>query len=170
MRVLAIVVGVVLALAGVAWVGYKVMLPRAFVAVGRGAIDSEKSVEVLRVRTGPNTLDFSGKPVEAGAQHKYVMLDLRINAPAGKSKLDDFQLVREKVSDPSGGGNIGDNTDRDYFYWAYIDANGSPITEVPATQAPFRAPVLRSRFQRAQPVATDSIGATTGVRCSSRRG
>jgi hypothetical protein len=137
MRALAIVAGVTCVLAVAAWVGYKVVLPRAFVAVGRGAIDSEESVEVLRVRTGPSTLDFNGKPVEAGPHHKYVMVDLRINAPAGKSKLDDFQLVREKVSDLGGGENIGDNMDRDYFYWAYLDASGDPITEVPATQAPF---------------------------------
>ncbi len=141
MKTLALI-GAVLAVSAVAaWVGYRVLLSRALVATGRGAIEDERLVQVVRVQTAKAAVGYDGKPVDAGSESNYVLIDLRVDAPPDRMDFDDFQLVRGKARRVGEEENVGDNTDRQYFYWCYLDALGKTALEMPTLQQPFMARV-----------------------------
>jgi len=115
MKVFAVIAGVLVTLAVLAWAGYRALRPRAFVAVGRGTLNDVRLIQVTTTRSAPSTMDFNGKAVDAGPEHKYVLIDVRINAPAGKVDFDDFQLVKEKAPKLGEEQNMGDHADLGYF-------------------------------------------------------
>jgi hypothetical protein len=141
MKALA-VIGAVLAVLGVAaWLGYRALLSRALVAGGRGAIKDARVVQVVRVQTAKAAMGYDGKPVDAGPESDYVLIDLRVDAPPDRVDFDDFQLVRGKVPQVGDEENVGDNTDRQYFYWCFVDAVGNAVLEMPTLGQPFMARV-----------------------------
>ena len=138
MKLLTVSVIVLVALVALAWVGYRLLLPRAFVSAGRGALGDARLVQLAATRSAESARDFNGAAVEAGPEHKFVLIDVRIDAPADKVDFDDFQLVREKAARLGEERNVGNNDDRDQFYWAYLDEAGNQVAEVPAAR-PFPA-------------------------------
>ena len=139
MRGFAIAAGILVALAIAAFVAYRLIVPRLFVAAGRGAINDSALVRVTRVAHAESTLDYKGQTVQSGPNHRYVIIDCQIDAPADKVDFDDFQLVKDKAPSLGAEENVGSNADRDYFYWSFIDGSGHPVAEVPASSAPLRA-------------------------------
>ena len=138
MKLLTVSVVVLGALVALAWVGYHLVLPRAFVSAGRGALGDARLVQLTGTRSARSAQDWNGATVEAGPEHKFVLVDVRIDAPADKVDFDDFQLVREKAARPGDERNVGNNAEEDYFFWAYLDDAGNQIAEAPATR-PFPA-------------------------------
>lgn len=139
MRIAAIAIAVLLALVLAAFVAYRVLLPRAFVAMGRGALTETDAVQVIRVTTSGTALDFDGKPVDAGAGNKYALIDCRFSVPADKVDFDDFQLVKGHAAKLGDEENVGNHADRGYFFWTFLDAAGNPVSEVSGSVNPFNA-------------------------------
>ncbi|HUL04643.1 MAG TPA: hypothetical protein VLV16_15580 [Gemmatimonadales bacterium] len=138
---IGIVGGIVVVLAAV--VAYRVLTPHqaaqdALVSVGRGVITDVGTVTVIHAGVSPETVDYDGKTVQAGAGHQYVLLDCRIEAPSQDVDFDDFQLVRDRA--PLGHEvNVGNHADAGYFYWTYLDASGRPAGQTLATAKAFIA-------------------------------
>jgi hypothetical protein len=139
MRIVAIGGGVLLAVVLAAFVVYRVLLPRAFVVMGRGALAETGAVQVTRVATSSTAIDFSRKPVEAGAGHKYALIDCRFTVPSDKVDFHDFQLVKERSAKLGHEENVGDQADRSYFLWTFLDASSSPVSGVSGSSSPFHA-------------------------------
>jgi len=133
---------VVVVLAIAAWMAYRFLLVRSFVAAGRGALDSAQVVQVISVTSANSTLDFSGTIVQAGSDHKYALVDIHISAPAGKVDFNDFQLVKEKVS------QLGE--ERISATTATEITSIGPSLMQQATRLP-RYPARRTHLQRASP-------------------
>ena len=162
MKLLTVSAVVLIALVALAWVGYRLLLPRAFVAAGRGALGDARLVQLAGSRSARSAQDFNGAAVEAGPEHKFVLIDVRVDAPADKVDFDDFQLVREKAARLGEERNVGNNDERDHFYWSYLD---DAATRSPRRRArdPSRR-VSRSRSRRTRAPATSSTGVSTGAR------
>ncbi len=96
------------------------------------------------------TVNYSGKDVPAGAGHRYVLVDCRIEAPVDSVDFEDFQLVRDRAV-LGYETNVGDHEDDDYFYWSYLDGSGRPTSTVPIGTGPvaarlaFKVPVDAAR-------------------------
>lgn len=135
-RVLA---AVLLVVAVAAVVVRRTRAPRAFVTAGRGSVSDPRTISVTRVAVAPATLDYDGHEIQAGPDHAYVLLDCLITPPVDQVHFDDFQLVRDRAATLGAETNIGDNGDRDYFYWAFLDASGRPVSQPPAASGPFAA-------------------------------
>ena len=118
---------------------YRVLLPRAFVAAGRGALTETGSLQVIRVSTSGTALDFDGRPVEAGAGKKYALIDCRFNVPADKVDFDDFQLVKGHSAKLGDEENVGNHAERAYFFWTFLDGTDTPFSEVAGSLSPFNA-------------------------------
>jgi hypothetical protein len=134
MKLLTVSAVVLIALVALAWVGYRLLLPRAFVAAGRGALGDARVVQLAGSRSARSAQDFNGAAVEAGPEHKFVLIDVRIDAPADKVDFDDFQLVREKAARLGEERNVGNNDERDHFYWSYLDDAGNQVAEAPGAR------------------------------------
>jgi len=136
-----IVGGIVVVL--VAVVAYRLLTPHqttqeALVSLGRGVINDVGAVTVIRTGVSPETVDFDGRTVQAGAGHRYLLLDCRIAAPSQDVDFDDFQLVRDHAA-LGHEVNVGDHGDAGYFYWTYLDASGKPVGQTLATANAFIA-------------------------------
>lgn len=138
-RIAAIAIAVLVALVLAAFVAYRVLLPRAFVAMGRGALTETGALQVIRLTTSGTALNFDGKPVDAGAGNKYALIDCRFTVPAGEVDFDDFQLVRGRSAKLGDEENVGNHADRGYFFWTFLDSAGTSISEVSGSQNPFNA-------------------------------
>jgi len=139
MKIPAIAISILVIIGIAGYLAYRFLLPRAFVAAGRGVVNDSQVVTVDRVTTAETTADFSGVPVPAGPGYKYVLIDCTINAPAGQVDFDDFQLVKSKAATLGAEENVGDNADRNYFYWSFLDGSGQRLAEVANTQSPVHA-------------------------------
>lgn len=133
-----VIVGVVIA-AALGAVAYWSAAPRAFVSLGRGAIGNTNAVTVTSVTVGSEPVDYDGKRVEAGAGHKFVLLDCRFSVPVSQVSFDDFQLVRDRATTLGEEVNVGENDDGDAFYWSLLDGSARPVTELPGSTMPFTA-------------------------------
>jgi len=133
------IVAVVLAAVVAAALAYKVFAPGAPVTAGRGPLRNVNALNVTHVMVAPATLDYDGKQVLAGAGFAYVILDCKILAPASQVRFDDFQLVRDRAAKLGDEQNVGDNGDRDYFYWSFLDESGQPALQAPTQTGPFTA-------------------------------
>ena len=111
----------------------------SFIALGRGAISNIGAVSVIAVATASETMDYDGKRVQAGPDHKYVLLNCRFAVSPRQVNFDDFQLVRDSVGKVGQEANLGDNRDGDYFYWTFLDTSGRPVAELPGSTSPFAA-------------------------------
>jgi hypothetical protein len=131
--------GVVLVLVVAALAPYRSLAPRAFVAAGRGPVDDERTISVAHVAVAAATVYCDGKEVPAGPGFQYVRLDCRIAAPVNSVQFDDFQLVRDRAAKVGDETNLGDNGDRHYFYWAFLDPAGRPVTQLSGPAGPFTA-------------------------------
>ena len=138
MKLLTVSAVVLVALVALAWVGYRLLLPRAFVSAGRGAIRDVRLVQLAGTRSARSAQDFNGAAVQAGPEHKFVLIDVRIDAFADRVGFDDFQLVKEKAARLGEERNVGNNADDDNFYWAYLDDAGNQVAEAPGAR-PFSA-------------------------------
>ena len=67
------------------------------------------------------------------------MQDWGSNGSLEKVDFDDFQLVKERSARLGDEQNVGDNGDRDYFYWTLLDASGTPVDQLPRSSNPFNA-------------------------------
>ncbi len=131
MRLVTVSAVVVVALVALAWVGYHLVLPRAFVSAGRGALSDTRLVQLAGTRSARSAQDWNGAAVEAGPEHKFVLIDVRIDAPAEKVDFPDFQLVQEKAARLGEERNVGNNADDGYFYWSYLDDAGNQVADPP---------------------------------------
>jgi hypothetical protein len=122
MKILAIIAVVLVLL----YVGYRFLLPAAFVAVGRGAV-SEETVSVASVSLDDFAVDESGERVDADPGMKFVNLDLDVDGTYSDVDVYDFQLVKEKAPRLGSEENIGDNFADKYFYWTALDEQGQPV-------------------------------------------
>jgi len=127
-----------------ALIAYRIFAPQPivkhpFVTLGRGAISDTTVVTVTGVAVGSETVDYNGKPVQAGPGHRYVLVDCRFAVPVDQVSFDDFQLVRERAASLGQEVNLGDHGDKDYFYWTYLDAAGRPTALPPTAPGPFAA-------------------------------
>ena len=138
MKLLTVSAVVLVALVALAWVGYRLLLPRAFVSAGRGVLGDARLVQLAGTRSVRSAQDFNGAAVQAGPEHKFVLIDLRIDAPADRVDFDDFQLVKEKAARLGEERNVGNNADDDHFYWAFLDDAGNQVAEAPGAR-PFPA-------------------------------
>ena len=139
MKILTIV-GAVAVIIGLAIViAFRILLPRALVATGRGSIQDVASVTVTRVAVANETRNFEAKTVRAGDGYKYILVDCRIAAEAGSIDFDDFQLVRNRAAKLGEEENVGNNDDIDAFFWVFLDASGAPVPEVPGSTSPVSA-------------------------------
>ena len=139
---LGIAGGIVVVLA--AAIAYRVLTPHqtaqdALVSVGRGAINAVGAVTVIHTGVSPETVDYDGRTVQAGAGHQYLLLDCRIAASPQDVDLEDFQLVRDRAAALGHEVNVGDHGDPAYFYWTYLDASGKPAGQTLATATAFMA-------------------------------
>lgn len=139
MKIFTIALGILAVVCVAGYLAYRFLLPRAFVAAGRGVVNDPQVVSVNHVITAATTPDFDGVPVSAGPGYKYVVIDCTINAPGGQIDFDDFQLVKSRAATLGSEENVGDNADRHYFYWSFLDDSGERLSEVPSTQSPVRA-------------------------------
>jgi hypothetical protein len=138
MRLLTVSAVVLVALVALAWVGYRLLLPHAFVSAGRGALGDARLVQLGGTRSARSAQDWNGAPVEAGPGHKFVLIDVRVDAPADNVDFADFQLVQEKAARLGEERNVGDNADDDHFYWSYLDDAGNQVADAPEAR-PFPA-------------------------------
>ena len=139
MKRLLAVAGVILVLGVTGLALYRSLAPRAFVAAGRGDVDDSRTISVAHVAVAPATVNYDGKEVQAGPGFHYVLLDCRIAAPVNSVQFDDFQLVRDRAATVGKETNLGDNGDRDYFYWTFLDTAGRPVTQLAGPAGPFTA-------------------------------
>jgi hypothetical protein len=102
-------------------------------------MDDTHRISVTRVAVASATVDYDGHEVQAGPNHQYVLLDCRIAAPVDSVHFDDFQLVRDRAVTLGAETNVGDNGDRDSFYWTFLDASGRPRIQAPDAPGPFTA-------------------------------
>ena len=124
------------------WVASATCHPRAqdrVIALGRGAISNTEALNVISVATASEAMNYAGKKVRAGPDHKYVLLDCHFTVSPNQVDFDDFQLVREGVTKVGQEVNLGDNRDGDYFYWTFLDTSGQPVAEPPVSTGPFAA-------------------------------
>ena len=68
-----------------------------------------------------------------------MLLNCRFVVSPNQVGFDDFQLVRESVTEVGREVNLGDNRDGDYFYWTFLDPSGRPVAEPPVSTGPFAA-------------------------------
>jgi len=113
--------------------------PRASLTAGRGAVGDTSAISVRHVAIAPATVDYAGKEVRAGPDHRYVLIDCQIAVAPDSLDFNDFQLVQDRAAQLGHEINIGDHGDRDYFYWSYLDESESPVMEPPGTTGPFMA-------------------------------
>jgi hypothetical protein len=110
---------------------------RAFVAAGRGGVGDTSAVRVTAVATAAEATDYDGNPVRAGTESKYVLVDCLITAPPNQVDITDFQLIQERVAEVGTETNLGNNDDRDYFYWTYLDEARRRLATPPTLTGPF---------------------------------
>ena len=118
---------------------YRRFAPQAVVTIGRGPVNDPQAISVTRVAVASATANYDGHEVAAGPDHKYVVLDCRIAAPADSVDFDDFQLVRDRAAQLGHETNVGDHGDSDYFYWSYLDASGRPVVQPLSSTGPVTA-------------------------------
>ena len=106
--------------------GYRFLLPAAFVAVGRGTV-SEETVSVASVSVDDFAVDESGERVDADPGMKFVNLELNLDGTFADVDIYDFQLVKEKGKSLGSEENVGDNFADKYFYWTALDSQGQSI-------------------------------------------
>jgi hypothetical protein len=100
---------------------------RAVIAAGRGGLRDTSSVQITRIATATEAMDYDGHPVAAGAGSVYVLLDCRITVPSNQVDISDFQLVQSPVTEIGTETNLGNHEDEHYFYWTYLDDAARPL-------------------------------------------
>mgnify|MGYP001191673153 CR=1 FL=1 len=105
----------------------------------QGSVRDTSTLQITAITVAASANDYDGNPVSAGAGFQYVLLDCHFTVPSNQVDLTDFQLVRERVPETGTETNLGNNDDRDYFYWTYLDQAGQRLTAPPDTTGPFRA-------------------------------
>ncbi|HLA82800.1 MAG TPA: hypothetical protein VJP78_14490 [Thermoleophilia bacterium] len=125
MKVVAALVGIALGV----FVLWRFVLPALFVSLARGPINTD-TVVVKRVSVSDQITDSERGHVSAGTGHKFLSLDCSISVSPTEVDIHDFQFVKDRASSLGTEENVGNNMDLDYFFWTFLDSNGTPIDDI----------------------------------------
>ncbi len=116
-----------MALLVTAFAVYRIMLPKAFIVVGKKGMITEK-LKVVRLSRSLSVID-NGKTIQASPGHVFVQIDYSTSMPADEIDVYDFQLVQGKAERIGNEQNIGDNLGDNYFFWYPTNIEGKEITD-----------------------------------------
>lgn len=119
---------IVVILLAVGFLSYLILIPKAFVAVGKKGMTADK-LKITKISRTTTVNDDDAKPVTAAPGNRFVQLDCHVTIPFDQMDIYDFQLVRAKSSELGKEENVGDNSKDNHFFGIPITKDGIELKD-----------------------------------------